>query len=77
MKRSQWTTGDDNVVRLLGQVKDPPTVSADFARRVQARLLEVAAERAQPRRRARWVALAAMVAVLALTAGLLPHFGLV
>jgi hypothetical protein len=47
MNRSEWTFGDDNVVRLLGQAYDPPAPPVAFAERVQARLLQRAAERAR------------------------------
>ncbi len=77
MNRSEWNTGDENVARLLDLGYDPPVVSAAFAQRVRARLHEVAAERSGRRRgasrRARWVALAAMMLALSLASSLLPR----
>ena len=84
MNRSEWTVGDDNVVRMLGQPYDPPAVPAEFAQRVQARMLEVAAETARQRAHAkrRWrfqnrlsalAGVAAMLGILALGLHLLPR----
>jgi tetratricopeptide (TPR) repeat protein len=75
MNLSEWTAGDDNVARLLGQPYDPPTVPAAFAQRVQTRLLEIAAETARQRAsqprwrfRQRVSALAGMAALLGIVA---------
>ncbi|HTU16456.1 MAG TPA: FecR domain-containing protein, partial [Gemmataceae bacterium] len=82
MNRSEWTDGDDNVVRLLGQPYEPPAVPVEFAQRVQARMLEVAVEtarqRAQAKRRGRnrlpaLAGVAAMLGIVALGLHFLPQ----
>jgi ferric-dicitrate binding protein FerR (iron transport regulator) len=83
MSRSHWTPGDENVARLLSQAYNPPPVSAEFAERVQARLLAVASEMARhrtpapPVRRFRRLAalagVAALLGFLALSLRLMPR----
>ena len=83
MNPSHWTPGDENVARLLGQAYDPPPVSAEFAQRVQARLLAVAGEMARRRtpaspvprfrRLAALAGVAALLGILALSLRLLPR----
>jgi len=84
MNRNDWTPGDANVARLLGQAYDPPTVPAAFAVRVQARLQGVAAETARQRadvpawsplnrRLASLAAVAALLGIVALGLRFLPR----
>jgi hypothetical protein len=84
MNPSKWTPGDENVMRMLGQPYDPPTVPAEFAQRVQARMLKVAAETARQRAHAkrRWhfqnrlsalAGVAAMLGILVLGLHFLPR----
>jgi len=76
MNRSDWTPGDANVSRLLGQSYDPPAVPAEFAAQVQTRLQAVAAEAARQRAdmpgwspvNRRLAALAAVAALLGIVA---------
>src|SRR5690348_4081754 len=83
MNRSHWTPGDENVARLLGEAYNPPPVSAEFAERVQARLVEVAAARRRApaacglapsrKRLAALAGVAALLGVLAFSVRLMPR----